>query len=60
MCVTCTDNGTAVEGIDPSRVLVACHDGDSICKFGDVLTLKHLTYAADTTMAAAFVVAHLT
>lgn len=47
-------NGTAVVGVDVNRVLVVCHKGDFICKGGDVITKKHLTYAKDAGMAAMF------
>lgn len=54
-----TDSKKAVTGIDPSKVLVICHDRDDICQFGDLLTLKHFTYAKNVTEAAAFVASHL-
>lgn len=51
-----TDSGTPVANIDSSKVLVICHDGDDICNFGVLITLAHLTYAANVTAAATWVV----
>lgn len=48
-----------VAGIDGGRVSIVCHAGDDICSQGDLITLAHLTYAADATNAANFVVSHL-
>lgn len=53
------DSASAVAGIDAARVLQICDDGDDICQFGDLLTLKHFTYAKNVTAAAAFVVSNL-
>ena len=39
-------NGTAVQGVDASRVLTICHSGDDICKGGDDVGLAHLNYSA--------------
>lgn len=48
-------NGTAVANIDPSKVLVICHDGDNICQHGDLILEPHLTYSENATEAATFV-----
>ncbi|OAA36847.1 Cutinase [Metarhizium rileyi] len=44
-----------VQGIDPSRVKIVCHDGDDICDGGVIITPVHLTYAVDADSSAAFV-----
>jgi cutinase len=49
----------AVDGIDPSKVQVYCHDGDDICQAGEIILLQHLTYADDADAAASFVVSQL-
>jgi cutinase len=53
------DDGQAVQGIDPSKVLVICHAGDNICQGGDLILLPHLTYAQNANQAASFVAGHL-
>lgn len=52
-------NGTAVTGVDASRVFTVCHTGDDICEGGDFVLLPHLTYGfgndgADVKMGAMF------
>jgi len=50
------DNGTAVSGIDASKVLIICHTGDDICAGGDLILEPHLTYSENAGQAATFVV----
>ena len=47
-------NGTAIQGVDASRVLTVCHTGDDICKGGDSIGISHLNYSADAGSAAMF------
>jgi cutinase len=53
------DSHEPVNGIDPSRVKIICHEGDDICDQGDLILLQHLTYAEDAASAASFVVSQL-
>lgn len=53
------DSTSVFERIDPSRVLVICHDGDDVCNFGDFLGPLHFTYAINTPEAALFVASNL-
>lgn len=48
-----------VQGIDPSRVKIVCHEGDNICDAGPIITPQHITYAIDADSSAAFVVSKL-
>ncbi|KAK2593089.1 hypothetical protein QQS21_009219 [Conoideocrella luteorostrata] len=48
-----------VQGVDPGRVKIVCHKGDNICDAGPIITISHLTYAADASAAASFVVSKL-
>jgi cutinase len=45
-------NGTAVPGIDPARLFVACHAGDVICEGGTLVLPQHLNYSGDAPAAA--------
>lgn len=47
-------NGTALNGIDPSRVMTICNPKDDICKGGDVIRPAHLEYSANAGTAAMF------
>ncbi|RDW92141.1 cutinase-domain-containing protein [Coleophoma crateriformis] len=52
-------NGTAVSGVDASKVLSICHTKDDICQGGEDIRLAHLSYGlgnngSDVKMAAAF------
>lgn len=49
------DSSTPVANINPSKVLIICHDGDDICSHGDTVLLPHLTYAENADQAASFV-----
>lgn len=59
MLTNTIDSSSAIDGIDDSRVLVICHDGDDVCDFGDFLGPLHFTYAEDAPEAASFVVSNL-
>ncbi|PQE15466.1 hypothetical protein CJF31_00009014 [Rutstroemia sp. NJR-2017a BVV2] len=50
-------NGTAINGVDPKRVMTFCDPADDICKGGDVVTKAHLEYVRDVGVAAGFAVA---
>ncbi|KAJ4392225.1 hypothetical protein N0V93_005850 [Gnomoniopsis smithogilvyi] len=52
-------SSSSIDGIDTSKVLVICHEGDDVCDFGDFLGPLHFTYAKDTPEAASFVASHL-
>ncbi|KAI9054794.1 hypothetical protein LZ554_001941 [Drepanopeziza brunnea f. sp. 'monogermtubi'] len=45
-------NGTAISGVDGSRVMTVCHAGDDICKGGAKVTADHLSYSRDAAAAA--------
>ncbi|KAF4634940.1 hypothetical protein G7Y89_g3152 [Cudoniella acicularis] len=47
-------NGTALNGVDASKVITFCHTSDDICKGGDTISLSHLNYSADAGAAAMF------
>lgn len=47
-------NGTAINGVDASKVLTVCHAGDNICAGGNKIGLAHLNYSADAGGAAMF------
>lgn len=47
-------NGTALNGIDPSRVMTICNPKDDICKGGDVIRPAHLEYSTNAGTAAMF------
>ncbi|KUJ10260.1 cutinase-domain-containing protein [Mollisia scopiformis] len=47
-------NGTAVSGVDASKVMTFCNPGDDICQGGDLITLSHLNYSLDAGSAAMF------
>ncbi|CZR62422.1 related to cutinase precursor [Phialocephala subalpina] len=47
-------NGTAINGVDASKVMTICHSGDDICKGGDDISLAHLNYSLDAGTAAMF------
>ncbi|PBP28852.1 cutinase [Diplocarpon rosae] len=47
-------NGTALNGVDASRVMTICHAGDDICAGGAKVTKDHLTYSLDAERAAMF------
>ncbi|KAL0941649.1 cutinase [Colletotrichum truncatum] len=47
-------NGQAVQGVDPSKTKVFCHDGDNICEGGNQIRRAHLTYGNDADAAAQF------
>lgn len=47
-------NGTAITGVDASKVMTICHAGDDICKGGDDVTLSHLNYSLDAATGASF------
>lgn len=47
-------NGQPVTGAE-TKTKVVCHDGDDICKGGDLVLLPHLTYSLDAGDAATFV-----
>ncbi|KAF4624986.1 hypothetical protein G7Y89_g13184 [Cudoniella acicularis] len=49
-------NGIAVEKIDPSKVLVICHEGDLTCKHPPFVTDTHRDYANDAPAVAVFAV----
>ncbi|KAJ4405816.1 hypothetical protein N0V82_010246 [Gnomoniopsis sp. IMI 355080] len=53
------DSTSTIDGIDTSKVLVICHEGDDVCSFGDFLGPLHFTYAKDTPEAASFVASNL-
>lgn len=53
------DSKSTIDGIDTSKVLVICHDGDDVCDFGDFLGPLHFTYAENAREAASFVVSNL-
>lgn len=53
------DSTSTIDGIDTSKVLVICHDGDDVCDFGDFLGPLHFTYAENAPEAASFVVTNL-
>lgn len=53
------DSSTPVAGIDASKVLIICHEGDNICQHGDLILLPHLTYAENADQAASFVMSQL-
>ncbi|PVH86021.1 carbohydrate esterase family 5 protein [Cadophora sp. DSE1049] len=46
------NNGTAIQGVESTRVRTFCHAGDDICKGGDAVLKDHLTYAKDARTAA--------
>jgi cutinase len=48
-------NGSAIAGVDAAKVLVACHDGDVVCKGGQIILPPHLNYSSDAPAAAMFV-----
>ncbi|RDA84850.1 hypothetical protein CP532_2066 [Ophiocordyceps camponoti-leonardi (nom. inval.)] len=50
---------SAVSSINPSRVLIVCHDDDNICKGGQLISMSHLTYSQQAAAAANFVVSRL-
>ncbi|KAF6806941.1 cutinase [Colletotrichum sojae] len=47
-------NGQAVQGVDPSKTKVICHNGDNICEGGNQIRRAHLTYGQDADTAAQF------
>ncbi|KAH8659140.1 cutinase-domain-containing protein [Tricladium varicosporioides] len=47
-------NGTALTGIDATKVMTFCHTKDDICKGGNQLSLSHLNYSSDANAAAMF------
>lgn len=47
--------GQPVTGVDSSRVIVICHDGDNICEGGSQIRQAHLTYGQDVGKAANFI-----
>lgn len=47
-------NGTAIQGVDASKVMTFCHAGDDICKGGDDVRLAHLNYSLNAGQAASF------
>jgi cutinase len=47
-------NGTAINGVDASKVLTICHAADNICKGGDAISISHLNYSANAVEAAMF------
>lgn len=53
------DSTSTIDGIDTSKVLVICHNGDDVCDFGDFLGPLHFTYAENAPEAASFVVSNL-
>lgn len=48
-------NGTALQGVDGSKVLTICDAGDDICQGGDRIGVAHLSYSRNATEAAMFV-----
>ncbi|TVY65673.1 Cutinase, partial [Lachnellula suecica] len=48
-------NGTALQGVDSSKVLTVCHPSDDICKGGDDISVAHLNYSGNAMQAAMFV-----
>lgn len=50
-------NGQAVQGVDKSKVLEVCAQGDALCEGGGFggITPAHLTYGDDAGEAAAWV-----
>jgi cutinase len=38
-------NGSAIAGVDASKVLTVCHAGDNICMGGDKIGIAHLNYS---------------
>lgn len=46
--------GQAVQSVPSDKTDVICHTGDNICEGGNVILMAHLTYGADTPVAAAF------
>ncbi|RDA95319.1 hypothetical protein CP533_3536 [Ophiocordyceps camponoti-saundersi (nom. inval.)] len=50
---------SALPNIDPSRVVVICHDDDNICKGGQLISMSHLTYSQQAQAAANFVASRL-
>ncbi|KAF6840858.1 cutinase [Colletotrichum plurivorum] len=47
--------GKAIDGVDPTRLLVVCHTGDNICQGGSFIFDPHLNYSLDAPTAALFV-----
>ncbi|OHF01479.1 cutinase [Colletotrichum orchidophilum] len=47
--------GKAIDGVDPTKLLVICHTGDNICQGGDFIFNTHLDYSLDAPTAALFV-----
>lgn len=45
----------AVQGVDKSKTLVICNNGDQICQQKPVILPQHLDYGLDAEKAAAFV-----
>ncbi|TGO63304.1 hypothetical protein BOTNAR_0102g00060 [Botryotinia narcissicola] len=52
-------NGTALAGIDSSKVMTICDPKDDICKGGDVILPAHLEYSANAGTAAMFALSGL-
>ncbi|KAB8303474.1 hypothetical protein EYC80_004892 [Monilinia laxa] len=52
-------NGTALNGIDASRVMTICNPKDDICKGGDAILPAHLGYSANAGTAAMFALSGL-
>ncbi|KIJ32011.1 carbohydrate esterase family 5 protein [Sphaerobolus stellatus SS14] len=53
------DNGQALAGGLSNRSLTFCATGDDICLGGQIITVFHLGYGANTPQAASFVVSHI-
>ncbi|TDZ15104.1 Cutinase [Colletotrichum sidae] len=47
-------NGQPVQGVDASKTMVICHNGDNICEGGNQIRRAHLTYRNDADAAAQF------
>ncbi|KXH30365.1 cutinase [Colletotrichum nymphaeae SA-01] len=47
--------GKAIDGVDPTKLLVVCHTGDNICQGGNFIFNPHLDYSLDAPTAALFV-----
>ncbi|CCD46106.1 carbohydrate esterase family 5 protein [Botrytis cinerea T4] len=52
-------NGTALAGIDSSKVMTICDPKDDICKGGDAILPAHLEYSANAGTAAKFALSGL-
>ncbi|ESZ98673.1 carbohydrate esterase family 5 protein [Sclerotinia borealis F-4128] len=52
-------NGTALNGVDASKVMTICDPKDDICKGGDAVLPAHLEYSANAGTAAMFALSGL-